>query len=76
MSYFGKTVSLDKDIARHRTKETLLRKKIAELEIDVQTCADERDRACAEKFLKAYKELLVKLLESKADITSQIGQKK
>jgi hypothetical protein len=66
--FWSKTKGLNADIARHRIKEKELREKIAELEKEVLTDPG------MDTYLQAYRSLLIKLQDSKAEVVSRIGQ--
>ena len=63
--FWSKATGLKADIKRHREKEQELRDKIEELEKEGDSI-----------FLRTYREFLNKLLDSKAEVVSQIGKKK
>ena len=68
--YFWKdTLGLKSDIERHRVEENRLREKIEELE-SIENPSDMDDR-----ILKTYRTFLGILLQSKANITQNIGRK-
>ena len=70
-TYFWKDASgLKSDIERHRAKEKRFREKISELE------SVENPSEMDIKILEAYRIFLGILLESKANITQNIGRKK
>ena len=77
MSYFfGDPSGLKRDIERHREKEAELRERIAELEVRTKD-KDLNDRWDMDvRVLRTYRYFLANLLESKAQVTSQIGVKK
>ncbi len=67
--YFCNDVTLKSDIERHRVEQKKLESCIAELE----------ERPNPDQFeittLEAYRSLLYKLLQSKAEVVSKIGKK-
>ena len=67
--FFKDTLGLKSDIERHRSEETKLREKIKQLE-SLENPSDMDDR-----ILKVYRTFLGILLESKANITQNIGRK-
>lgn len=68
MKYFWKDASgVNADIERHQQKEKELREKIAVLE--------EQGDEISIRALDSYRYFLNQLLESKAQVTSQIGKK-
>lgn len=69
MRFFFKDVGLNADIERHREKEKQLREKIKKLE-SIQNRTELEHAA-----LSIYSEILVKLLESKADVVNKLGRK-
>ena len=69
-TYFWKDASgLKSDIERHRIKEKEFREKISELE-SIENPSD-MDISC----LRVYRKFLEILLQSKANITQNIGKK-
>jgi hypothetical protein len=66
----SKATGLNADLARHTKEEKNLKAKILELEQIPEP--DQFDLA----FLKSYKELLAKLMQSKAEVLSNLGKKK
>ena len=68
-SYFYKTdLGLNADLERHMAKERDLNAKIAELE-----AIEDRDKMQVAT-LRMYRDLLAKLLESKANVVSKLGR--
>ena len=63
--FFGKVAGLNADIERHRDYEKDLRQKLAEYEEEGN-----------ENLIRTYRHFLNQLLQSKADVVSQIGKKK
>lgn len=68
MKFFWKPATgLNADIERHRVQEQELLKKIAELEL--------KDDPMSVRSLAAYRNFLLQLQTSKADVVSKIGKK-
>ena len=66
--FWSKTKGLNADIARHRIKEKELLEKIAELEKEVLTNPE------MEIYLRTYRNFLLRLQDSKAEVVSKIGK--
>ena len=67
--FFGEAASLKADIERHRKTQAKLEAKVAEAESNP-------DREHAAAYIRAYRQLLCQLLQSKADVVSKIGRNK